>query len=146
VLVSREGAYADIHVAVAQREDPAVAAEKFVLGAAKFEVAGDPGVVAAAGGDVRAGGDTVGRAAVPFTAEHSSKLTAHTVGDDQPIAVNPRAVLLCIREHNSNDATTLVAIDIGGTQAFNGGHAGFEGDLADGVVELKPRRGRAVVR
>ncbi len=146
VLVGREGAYADIHVAVAEWENPAVPAEKFVLGAAKFEVAGDPGVVAAAGGDVRAGGDTVGRAAVPFAAKHSSKLAPHTVGDDQPVAVNSRGVLLCIREHNSGDSTTLVAIDIGGAQAFDGRHAGFEGDFADGVIKLEPRRGRAVVR
>ncbi|NDA60057.1 MAG: hypothetical protein EBY56_09145 [Actinobacteria bacterium] len=146
VLVGREGAYADVHVAVAEREDPAVPAEEFVLGAAKFEVAGDPGIVAATGGDVGAGGDTVGRAAVPFAAEHSPELAAHTVGDDQPVAVNTPGVLLCVGENNSNDATVLVAIDITGPQALDGCDAGFQGDLADGVVKLEPRRSASVVR
>ena len=63
-----EGADAEVHLAGAEREDPAVAGQHLALLAAELEVGADPGVVGHRRGDVGAPGHAVHRVAVPLAA------------------------------------------------------------------------------
>ena len=77
---------------------------------------------------------------MPFATEHSPELAAHTVGDDQPVAVDSRGVLLRVGEHDSDDATARITFHVGCAHSLNGCHAGFQGDLADGLGCCGPGR------
>ena len=94
-----EGADAEVHLAGAEREDPAVAGQHLALLAPELEVGADPGVVGHRGGDVGAPGDAVHRVAVPLAAEHLAQRRAHAVGDDEPAAVDLEG-LVAAGEHD----------------------------------------------
>ena len=82
----RQRADADVHLAVAEREHPAVAGQDLAVGAAQLQVRADPRVVRAVGLDVAADRHAVRGAAVPLATEHPAELGARAVRDDQPVA------------------------------------------------------------
>ena len=89
---------ADVHLAGAEREDPAVAAEELAVLAAQLEVGADPRVVGHLGVDVGPAGDAVHRVAVPLAAQQLAQRRAHAVGHDEP-RQSISKVLLAPAEH-----------------------------------------------
>ena len=83
-----EGSDSDVHLPVAQREDPAVARQDPIIVVAQLEMGRDPLVVAAARLDVAAGSHAVRRVAVPFASEGAAQLRARPVGNDEPAALD----------------------------------------------------------
>ena len=81
-----QGADADVHLAVAEREDPAVARQHLVLLVAQLEVGADPRVVGHRRVGVAAPGDAVDGLAVPLPAQQLAERRPHAVGHDEPVA------------------------------------------------------------
>ena len=143
-LRGREGADADVHLTVAEREDPAVSREDAVIGSTQLQVRRDPLVIAAARLDVAAGGHAVRRVAMPLAAEHAAELRACAVSDDQA-AAGDLAYAVTRLDGDRRDAVA-VARDIDRTRTLDGLRSRVEGDLTDRVIEFQARGGTAVVR
>ena len=79
-LVGREQADADVHPAVAHREDPAVAGDHVALGVADVEVGLNEGVVVAVRAVVAAQGHAHGEVPAPGRAQHAADPRVGTVG------------------------------------------------------------------
>ena len=95
-LAGGERPDADVHLAGAQREDPAVAGEHLPRLVAELEVGADPRVVAHPARDVRPAGDAVDGVAVPLPAQHLAQRRADAVGHHEvpaPDLEGPSSVL-----------------------------------------------------
>ena len=134
-----ERAHADVHLAVAEREDPAVAGEEFAVLPAQFEVGGDPWVVASVALDVAAGGHAVDGAAVPHTSEFSSQLGFRAIGHDEALAADLALLSLARRKGDRGDLRG-VERDGDGAVALDRGRARIDRDLPDGCIEFEPGR------
>ena len=105
-----QGADADVHLAGAEREDPAVAGQDLAVLAAQLEVRADPRVVGHPGGDVGAAGDAVDGVAVPLAAEHLAQRRADAVGDHEPAAGDLEASAVAAPlEDDGRDPVALAA-------------------------------------
>ena len=131
-LRRRQRAHADVHFAVAQREDPAVAGQHRAVGGAQLQMRSEPGIVAARRGQIAAGGDAIHRLLMPPPAQHPAQCRAGTVGDDQLAAPDLRSVGQRHRRHPRR----RIMMNADRFDAESHPCAGFFGDFADPVVEF----------
>ena len=140
-LAGGERPDADVHLAGAQREDPAVAGQHLPRLVAQLEVGADPRVVAHPARDVRPAGDAVDGVAVPLPPEHLAQRRADAVRDHEVSAPDLERPVVGL-EHHPGDPVALAAyVDRPG--AVDRGRTGLDGGGAQVVVELGARHGGA---
>ena len=129
---------ADVHLTVAQWEDPAVSRQDFVRLAAQFQMTRDPRIISAIRVDIPASGYSVGGFAMPLAPEHTTQLRSHTIGHHELTTPHFMGASLRTRTAAEDDASNSVTLahHVDGPCVLKRDGPGIEGHRANHGIEF----------